>query len=220
LRASGNGLFLNGPNPLNGLDGLGPSGQTQPNNKHIKAGNMVSRKIITIGGGVVAILACGGWYFGSPYYTLKSIRDAVEAKDGAAVASYVNFPELRKDLKKDLSNLFAEEAKKEPGMASIAGAFGSAIVDKIIDEVVTPDGVTKVFAQQIGKAGAKTDADKATETNKSDEDFEIVRNGFSEFIIKNKPKDGKTEQGGLVFGRDGLGWKLVGVDLPKGGLGL
>jgi hypothetical protein len=181
---------------------------------------MVSRKIIAIGGGVLAILACGGWYFGSPYYTLKSIRDAVEAKDGAAVASYVNFPELRKDLKKDLSNLIAEEAKKEPGMASIAGAFGSAFVDKMIDEVVTPDGVTKVFAQQIGKAGAKTDADKATETNKSDEDFEIVRNGFSEFIIKNKPKDGKTEQGGLVFGRDGLGWKLVGVDLPKGGLGL
>jgi Protein of unknown function (DUF2939) len=212
---------------------------------------MVSRKIIAIGVGVLALAACGGWYFGSPYYTLKSIRDAVEAKDGAAVASYVNFPELRKDLKRDLSNLIAEEAKKEPGMAGLGAMLGGAFVDKMIDQVVTPDGVTKVFAMQMGKADTKPDADKANETKKSDEafetndegfsefvvkakpdadkakdqkksdeDFEIVRNGFSEFIIKNKPKDGKTEQGGLVFGREGLGWKLVGVDLPKGGLGL
>jgi Protein of unknown function (DUF2939) len=181
---------------------------------------MVSRKIIAIGVGVLALAACGGWYFGSPYYTLKSIRDAVEAKDGAAVASYVNFPELRKDLKKDLSNLIAEEAKKEPGMAGLGVMLGGAFVDKMIDQVVTPDGVTKVFAMQMGKADTKPDTDKAKDTKKSDEDFEIVRNGFSEFIIKNKPKDGKTEQGGLVFGREGLGWKLVGVDLPKGGLGL
>ncbi len=179
---------------------------------------------------ILALIAAIGWYIVSPLYTLKSIRDAVEAKDAETVTSYVDFPALRKDLKKDLSDLIAQEARKQPGAGALGGLFGGAFVDKMVDQVVTPDGISKVFAMQVGKTGAPS---KAGDAKGSGEDFEISRNGLSEFRVQKKPKDGPVvegkvnkdqtdkqpaDEGGLVFQRSGLGWKLVGIDLPKGGL--
>jgi hypothetical protein len=97
--------------------------------------------------------------------------------------------------------------------------MGMAMMNPIVDSMVSPTGLKTAFAnlakqQQAAKAKGGGDGDvdgKGSGAKGSIPlDPEIRRQGFNRFIVTGKDTPGS----GLVFERSGLGWKLSGIDLP------
>lgn len=161
---------------------------------------------------VVIIIVLGiVWYFASPWYTLKEMRSAAEANDAAALSSYIDYPSLREDLKSDfMAQMMSEAAKDESGFGALGVAIGSALIGPAIDGMVSPAGVRAMMMSKQNKDSARSaNTPAAPVTVQSDP--VIDRRSFSEFVVRSK----SDPDGGMVFIRHGLGWKLSGVDLPQ-----
>ncbi len=162
--------------------------------------------------GVVALAAIGGgWYYGSPLWTLKSMRDAALAKDAGALSAYVDFSALRADVKADFKAQMGE-TKKDDSLGELGAMFSNVISDKVIDGMITPEALTAMFAATKGLnavGGKKPDAAHAGD---KDPAYEIER-GLSHFRVKFTGKE-SGNMPAMMFARDGIGWKLSGVDFP------
>jgi Protein of unknown function (DUF2939) len=170
-------------------------------------------KASTLIGGIAAIglIVGGGWFYASPGWTLSAMRDAANAKDFAALSAHVDYPALREDMKSEFAAAMAAQGSKDGGaLGGVGAAIGMAIANKMIDGLISPEGIRIMFAA-AGAAGGKPPASLG---GKGD-DFTIERSGLSEFKVVQKG-DGDKPQ--MVFRRDGLSWKLSGIDLPRGGM--
>ncbi len=181
------------------------------------------------------MVAAGGWYYASPLWTLKSMRDAAAAKDEAALSAHVDYEALRTDLKGDMRRSMMAELGNQP--QNPFGAIGMAVamnlIYPMIDAMVTPEGVEALFAGQRSADGGQKAAPGAASERPANggavgaapgtepfatpsltdadpgDDAEIERISVNEFCVRGGGKDGE-----LIFRRYGLGWKLAGVDLP------
>ncbi|HEY0150139.1 MAG TPA: DUF2939 domain-containing protein [Allosphingosinicella sp.] len=169
-------------------------------------------------GGVVAVLiaAAGAWYYASPGMTVKAMVEAAQKGDEARFSSYVDYAALRADLKSELTNRLQEEAKRDGSAEAKLGlAMGMAMMNPIVDSMVSPKGMTVAFAnlarrQDAAKEGGKSPAEAKAVKGGIPADPEIRRQGLNSFVVSGKD----TPDSGLVFERHGLGWKLSGIDLP------
>lgn len=174
----------------------------------------LTKKAWAIGAAIVLILLGGGWYFGSPYWTLRQFQKAAQSHDAAALSANIDFEALRSDLKADLASAMQEKAKSNTGNEAAGAMLASAFAGQMIDQMVTPRGVETLMnrakAQSKGPTGGIDMGPDLNSLNMSK--FDIQRSGFSEFRLINKEQ---PDSGALVFRRDGLGWKLAGIDIPK-----
>jgi hypothetical protein len=166
------------------------------------------RKVVALFALVVIIAIV--WWYASPIWTLRAMGDAAKDRDQAKLSAYVDYPALRADVKHDMGDYAAAKAGKrfgEPGRA-LAAYITNAFGDPAVDAVVSPAGVEAMFAseQQIEAAGGRLQAP----VHAGDHPV-IERDGLSSFRVHGR---GATK-GALVFHREGLGWKLVGLDLPS-----
>ncbi|MCM8556439.1 DUF2939 domain-containing protein [Sphingomicrobium sediminis] len=157
------------------------------------------KKIIAIL--VVLAIAAGAWFYATPWMTLKSIRDAAVAGDADGVSEHVDYEALRADMKDEI--MAAAQAEQGVG-AELSGALMEAVISPMIDQVVTPEALAVAFAEAERAEDAPLPA--------LDGEVEIDRQGLNGFIVRSKDDPG---QAGFEFKRDGLGWKLVGVELPE-----
>ena len=150
--------------------------------------------------GVAAALALA-WYFGSPYWTLKQMADAVAANDTDRLATYVDFAALKDSMKNEVKANAAKELMKgeQNGLGALGAAIGVAMADGMIDAFVTPEMLRAMLA---GKAGGKS---KLGSFDLAATDTEVVRDGLSQFRLR------KADGDALVFQRRGLGWQLVSI---------
>ena len=161
---------------------------------------------------VVLIIAGVAWYFASPGYTLSRMKAAAESNDADAMASYIDFPALREDLKADLlAQMMAEAQKDKSPFSGFAMALGPAMVSSMVDGYITPAGMKALFASKRAETRTAAKAERPAESTFKLEDQPIIkRRGLSEFLVATR----KDPNSGMVFKRDGLGWKLSGVELP------
>lgn len=161
-------------------------------------------------GVAVFIVSSLAWYLGSPAYTLSKMKAASEANDAEALATYIDFPALREDLKADLlAQMMVEVQKDKSPFSGFAMAIGPAMVGSMVDGFVTPAGIKAAFASKKANASAKPKQAAASAFQLDDQPI-IKRRGFSEFSVASRDEP----DSGMVFKRDGLSWKLSGVDLP------
>lgn len=157
---------------------------------------------------VILAAAVGGWWYESPWWTLGQMRDAARAGDAQKLSQYVDYPALREDLKGDLRRSLTMEmvSRKQDGFAMIGSAIAMAMIDPLIDAMVTPEGVQAIFDQRkrVGSSDNKPKIPVASNNPIID------RMGFNEFKVRDKD----PKKGALVFKQSGLGWKLSGLDLP------
>ena len=159
---------------------------------------------------MLAAALVAGWWFASPWWTLRSMRDAARAGDAAAVAAHVDFPALRQDLKGEVMAGLVADARgsADPG-ARVGAALGGALVGPMIEALVTPRMLAGAFAARPNSP--KTARSVPSRAFDVGEKPTVERTGLSEFkLLPTRPNGGA-----LVFHRRGLGWRLVGVDLPK-----
>jgi hypothetical protein len=163
---------------------------------------------------VALCLAVGVWWYASPLWTLHEMRQAAKAGDAQKLSEYVDYPALRENLKSEFRRGMTNEMAKhaDDGFAMFGSALALAVVNPVIDAMVTPEGVQAMFDQRkqldrVAPAKAKMPA--------APQDPIVDREGFSEFVVRDKD----PTKGSLVFKRSGLGWKLSGIAMPPGTFG-
>lgn len=172
-----------------------------------------------IAAAILIAMSFGAWYFASPSLAMKSLKEAAIEGDREELKDRVDFPAVRESLKAQVrAHLVAEMQKdKDNPFAALGMAMAGAIVDPMIDGIVSPSGI-KAMVQQGRIQTDPNDAKAATPTEKNVVEWSVDRRGFDKFVAKPKAADGQREPT-LVFERDGLGWRLVDIEIPEGGLG-
>ena len=166
-------------------------------------------KIAAVAAALIVVASGTLWYFESPAWTLKGIKDAAQSHDADALNAYIDYPALRESLKSELTVRMEAEARKDKsGFGTLGMTIGSAMMGPMIDGLVSPAGMRAALL-----ANTQVNAVPAASALRVPERPVILRRKFSEFLVTTKDQP----NGGLVFKRHGLSWMLSGVELPPDG---
>ena len=169
---------------------------------------MKRTRLILIGVAALLLLGAVGWYYGSPIWTLRQMQRAADDRNAAALSTYVDFPAFRAAIAAELTDELADHVGgRDSGLGALATTFGGPLVDRAVDALITPNALRRVFASEMIVDDGSEPEPLRMKLGKSPL---IDRRSFSEFRVS--PRDRKGE---LIFRRDGLGWKLVGIDMPR-----
>jgi len=182
-------------------------------------------------GAVALALAAGAGSYASPYWTLHQMHAAIEARDADKFSRYVDFPALRESLKGQILSSLHERlgtpALKDTPFASIGKMIGTAMVNTVVDTMVTPAGVMAIMAQGEARPDASpppqpapeppTPADSsAAPLQRQTLQYDVAYRGWNRVEASARRENG--ERVVLDLRRDGLwSWKWYGVQLPGGG---
>lgn len=163
-------------------------------------------KIAAVAAALIVAASATLWYFESPAWTLKGMKDAAQSHDADGLNAYIDYPALRESLKAELmARMMAEAQRDKSGFGALGMAVGSAVVGPMIDGLVSPAGMRTALL-----ANRETNETPAASVLHVPENPVIVRRNFSEFVVTTKDQPDR----GLVFRRHGLSWMLSGVELP------
>jgi hypothetical protein len=150
------------------------------------------------------VIAGGGWLWASPYLTLWQLKKAADAGDLAAISAKIDYPAVRADLKAQLR----ERVGRDGGSAldKLGAAVAERFADPVVDAAITPEGMRALFASaavaEAARPGAATGG-KAGE-------MRVRRDALGRFALV--PATGSGPE--VVFGLQGLGWRVTAVRLP------
>lgn len=156
----------------------------------------------------VIVIASGTlWYFESPLWTLKGMKDAARSNDADALNAYIDYPALRESLKAELTARMRTEAQIDKSdLGGFGRALGAVTLGPLIHILVSPAGMRTILL-----ATNQEDMGPASSALHVPKEPVIVRRSFSEFTVTTKDQPNS----GLVFKRHGLSWMLSGVELPS-----
>lgn len=166
---------------------------------------------------VTVIVLLAGYLLATPYLTVNQMREAARARDANALAAYIEFPSVRRSFKAQFKAVIDNKVfpgAQDSALARIGAGVATALVERGIDFMVTPEGVQKLMSgakvYEDGNARAE-DADTA----KQNEPFTDVARHYeslNRFVATVKTADGDDID--FVLQRRGLDWKLAEIRLP------
>jgi len=166
----------------------------------------INKIIVALG-----VLALG--YLGvSPYLMLINLKEAVDVRDGEAVAEQIDFQSVRENLKDQLNFMIAQKTVKsnEQSVFAAAGAaLATTLVDGMVDKFVTPSGLIGIMAQGDSNMGLIKDSVRAGQA--AIENSTLSYEGWDKFSVTFMGSTGEVE---LILRRRGLGWKITEIRLP------
>ena len=153
------------------------------------------------------LLVIAGWWYVSPVWTLRGIRDAARQHDAAKLSKFVDYSALRDDLKTKLPRYISSEAARvsDNEGAIFAPIIAAAILKPVLDEAASPGAIQAMFGAENRDRNGLRLAPVTAGANPV-----IERDGLNTFRVHGEDR----AKGALVFHRYGLGWKLAGIDLP------
>jgi Protein of unknown function (DUF2939) len=164
-----------------------------------------------IGTGIVAI-ASGGIYY-APYLTVNNIKNATENRNADALSQEIDFPELRVSLK---ANIKARTIKKIGADGNTTPTPTPELIEKIVgsvvDKLVTPEGIEQLMIDKIPEA--KIDLSRL-DKDMAKSDISMGYESIDRFVVHITDKIDRTKDVSLILKRDGLAWKLAGIDISK-----
>ena len=163
----------------------------------------------------VMVVVLIGLYLGSPYLAVDSFKDAARSADVDKLEAAVDFPAVRESLKSQMSTALMREMSSDPQMkdnpfAGLGALMMPAIVDKMVDTFVTPDGIA---ALTKGSRPLASGAEPGS-TN-PDVGYEYHYIALDRFRVKVRSAKSGEVGPSLVFERRGfMTWKLIRIELP------
>ena len=185
---------------------------------------------------IAASVIAGSYAFVSPWLALKDFAQAFENQDTRKIEKLINFPELRKDIKVTtraaLMKSAAVELEGEP-FAAMGIMMANAIVDPIIDQIVSPAGLQLLFSaremsggtdglpENINKIAKEltsfSDRGESNQETDATQGIEVKTDyiGINEFEVQVTNSEILDESVSLYMRREGLGkWKVNGIRVP------
>jgi hypothetical protein len=163
---------------------------------------MNRRRNILIAALVLIVAAGGAWYWASPWWTVRSMKQAAEARDVDALSRNVDYPAVREGLKRQFR-------ARSGGDGGVLGALiAGGVADRVVDLALTPEGMRAIFA---AAPVARTPRPGAVKLNANE--MVMRRDGLTQFRMVQQGGKG----GALVFRLRGATWMLSDVELPADG---
>lgn len=171
--------------------------------------------IIAVG---VAFAAFALAYGASPYLAVRGFVAAAKQGDAEKLRGAVDFPAARADLKPQLAAAVTTRMEQDPAMrgnpfAGLGAMLMPSILDRMIDSVVTPDGIAALIrAGKIGHAETNSPAPGRV-------DYVLHYITRDRFGVAVRRQGAVGDPVNLIFERRGLfAWKLVRIALPQSSL--
>jgi len=177
------------------------------------------------GRSLIALILIWAIYFFSPYVALYGLARAIQAKDLAAIEQRVNFPAVRHSLAKQLIPAYMIATGRESELKGARGqavvGIGATIADPLIARYLSPAALTSLLDDPRLAAGNDSGlaAGGGIGLNSLGDAWRLFvtaeSRGFravSFTVPVDKPAD---EQFRLQLRIKGLGWRLVGIELPR-----
>lgn len=192
---------------------------------------------------VAAIVTVAGFWYWSPFLTVRELQSAAQKRDASAFNEHVDYPALRESIKSQysgrLADKFGNAADSGNDFAKLGTAFGNiigkAVVSPIVDALVRPETImramhvgrlsitaadkhpTDIPAQSAVNSGNQSSAEPKNEVGKVKWVYE--REGVDKVIAyatdRKRPDEQNQNKFGLVLQRSGFAtWKLTEVRLP------
>ncbi len=176
-------------------------------------------KIITAIIVVLLVLTAAGIY-SLPYMTLYQIKEAIEQNNSAKLRAHIDFESVRQNLKDQIKAFLATrmEAIQKTNQflellgVDLAGRLADTMVDKLIDTIVTPEGLDELMRGRI-IVGQIASEDKKPESVPPP-DVSLHYNSSSKFVAEITNKSDPSKKVELILTRRGLEWKLTAINLP------
>ena len=177
-------------------------------------------KITSYGGvalAVLAILALAAYGL-SPFYAFYTLKEAAKAADRDQIDEVVDFSAVRDSLKSQVSAIIIHAVQQDRELrdnpfAAAGALLAPAITDRLIESLVTPDGIAMILNQ--GRLSGNTPGTASTRQT-AEMHASFAYRGLDRFRVElNGPSmtDGPV---GLILERRGfVRWKLIRVDLPS-----
>ncbi|HEX2794952.1 MAG TPA: DUF2939 domain-containing protein [Croceicoccus sp.] len=147
----------------------------------------------------LAIVLAGGWFIGSRLYAVNDLASAAQSGDSPRLERRVDFPAFRESLKSEVGG-----AIERRGIGGIGSVVAKASADFAIDRFVNPETIAQlVRTGQADGVGIAVRADEREPVS-----WRIEGGDLNSFRVT-----GPDPRGALVFRREGLGWRLAGIDL-------
>lgn len=166
---------------------------------------------------ITIIVLIGGYFYASPYLVLNSIKGAVKSGDSEKVSAYIDFDSVRQSFKSQMNAYMVKEigSKDTNGFEAFGTMMASAMVDKMVDAVVTPEGMTLMLQGKNVKeslTGNSSDI-KNSESNDQQLDYSTRYLSMNKFEVTFKRKDDDKELK-VIMERDGLSWIIKKFVIP------
>ena len=185
---------------------------------------------------ITASVIAGSYAFVSPWLALKDFAQAFENQDTRKIEKLINFPELREDIKVTAKAAMMKSAAVElegDPFAAMGIMMANAIVDPIIDQIVSPAGLQLLFSAREMSGGTDglpeniniiakelisfSDRDESNQETDAAKGIEIKTDyiGINEFEVQVTNSEILDESVSIYMRREGLGdWKVNGIRVP------
>ena len=159
---------------------------------------------------IIAIIA----YLFSALYSTHQIHKGIYYNDKALLKEYIEWNQLRENLKNYLNVNLLKEIQKDEDFKNLGGlgvlitGFASKIVDSILDTYVNSEGLSMLMQEtQIARKLPKPDFNTLLGAIKI-----LEFKNHSSFRIKHKVD---KQEISLLFKRIGIDWKITQIGLPE-----
>ena len=164
--------------------------------------------------GLLVIFAI--YLYASPYLVLNNIKNASEQGDADKLSVYIDFPSVKQSIKDQAKAVMVKElasSKEQDGFEALGTMLGAAMIDPLIDGLVTPDGVALMLQGQKLDFDLNNDTpeDKPKAKNE-DIDYKARYLSFNRFKVQVIDADDPNESIDVIMHRDWLSWKVTRIN--------
>jgi hypothetical protein len=173
----------------------------------------------------IGVLLAAVFWLAWPYWTLYSFIMAVRAGDPVAIEKHVSWVEVRQGLKDDFNAAFAksiaedDELKDNP-FSGLAIALGPAVVNNVVDTIVTPQGLAALVTN-TRPTTTQTEVDQTAQHDSTEATTQPALhhlrwaffNGPNSFLVVFGGDD-QGEPVRIVLKLRDFGWKITRIFVP------
>lgn len=156
------------------------------------------------------------YLYASPYLVLNNIKNAAEQGDADKLSGYIDFPSVKQSMKDQVKAVMVKELasiKEQDGFEALGTMLGAAMIDPLIDGLVTPDGVALMLQGQKLDFDLNNDTpeDKPKAKNE-DIDYKAGYLSFNRFKVQIIDANDPNESIDVIMHRDWLSWKVTRIN--------
>lgn len=164
--------------------------------------------------GLLVIFAI--YLYVSPYLVLNNIKNAAEQGDADKLSGYIDFPSVKQSMKDQVKTAMVKElasSKEQDGFEALGTMLGAAMIDPLIDGLVTPDGVALMLQGQKLDFDLNNDTPEDKPKSKNEDiDYKAGYLSFNRFKVQVIGADDPNESIDVIMHRDWLSWKVTSIN--------
>ena len=156
------------------------------------------------------------YLYASPYLVLNNIKNAAQQGDADKLSGYIDFPSVKQSMKDQVKAAMVEElaaSDEQDGFEALGTMLAAAMIDPLIDGLVTPDGVALMLQGQKLDFDLNNDKPKdKPEVKNEDIDYKAGYLSFNRFKVQIIDADDPNESLDVIMHRDWLSWKVTRIN--------